>query len=312
MSEAFVVALAQVNMRAMTEQTERRVRVAMIQRRLRESREETIAATLEGVREAAKRGAHFVCLQELFCDPYFCQKEDPSAFDLAEPMTGALLSTMSALAKECGVSMMVPFFEKRAPGIFHNSAVILGPAGETLGHYRKMHIPDDPQFMEKYYFTPGDLGYMALSTPQIKIGPLICWDQWYPEAARLTAMKGAELLCYPTAIGWLEEEKASEGEAQLDAWRTIQRSHAIANGVFVLATNRVGVEQQGDSKIEFWGHSLVVDPLGRILAEAGEDEEVLVCDLDLGLIGETRKWWPFFRDRRIDSFHDLTKRWSDS
>lgn len=285
------------------------VRIGLVQTRLRETKEATIQATIDGVVRAKKEGARFVCLQELFSDPYFCQKEDPGAFELAEAKDGPLLKQMAEVARQCEVGMMVPFFEKRAPGIFHNSALIIGPDGQTLGHYRKMHIPDDPQFMEKYYFTPGDLGYQAVDTPGLRVGPLICWDQWFPEAARLTAMAGAEVLLYPTAIGWLSSEKKSEGAAQLSAWQTIQRSHAISNGVFVVAVNRVGTEGPKESGIEFWGHSFVVDPFGRVIAEAGEDEEVLVCDLDLDLIAETRKWWPFFRDRRIDSYGDLQKRW---
>lgn len=288
------------------------VRIGLIQRSVHSSREQSIEAARAGVLDAAKQGAELVCLQELFCDPYFCQTEDPQAFDLAEPADGSFTERMAQLAKEASVSLVVPFFEKRAPGLFHNSCLLLGPGGERLGLYRKMHIPDDPQFMEKYYFTPGDLGFMAVDTPVGKVGPLICWDQWYPEAARLTAMKGARILMYPTAIGWLPSEKESEGEAQLDAWKTIQRSHAIANGVYVVAVNRVGQEGPSETGIEFWGHSMVVDPLGRIIAEAGEEEAVLVCDLDMSQIGETRKWWPFFRDRRIDAFSDLDKRWLES
>ncbi len=287
------------------------VRLGLIQQRIRATRNETLDATEAAVVHAAGQGATFVGLQELFADPYFCQVEDPEAFALAESCSGTTVTRFSALAAKLEISLMIPFFERRAPGLFHNSVVIAGPSGECLGLYRKMHIPDDPQFMEKYYFTPGDLGYMALDTPGLRVGPLICWDQWYPEAARLTAMKGAELILYPTAIGWLPSEKESEGAAQLDAWKTIQRSHAIANGVFVMAVNRVGKEGDPQDGIEFWGHSMVVDPLGRIVAEAGEGEQVLIADVDLSAIEETRKWWPFFRDRRIDSFSGLNKRWLD-
>jgi len=219
-----------------------RVKIGLVQRRVLSTREETIESTRAGVLEAVSQGAELVCLQELFCDPYFCQTEDPEAFDLAEPVDGPLLQRMAEIAKEAHVTLLVPFFERRAPGLFHNSSALIGPDGSSLGLYRKMHIPDDPQFMEKYYFTPGDLGFMALDSPLGKLGPLICWDQWYPEAARLTAMKGARILMYPTAIGWLPSEKEEEGEAQLDAWKTIQRSHAIANGVFVVAINRIGKE----------------------------------------------------------------------
>ena len=285
------------------------VRVGLVQQRVRASRSETLDAAEAGIVSAAEQGAEFVCLQELFADPYFCQSEDPEAFALAENAQGPLVQRFLSLAGRLKISLMIPFFEARAPGLFHNSAVIAGPAGQCLALYRKMHIPDDPQFMEKYYFTPGDLGFMAVDTPRLRVGPLICWDQWYPEAARLTAMKGAQLLVYPTAIGWLPSEKPTEGEAQLDAWKTIQRSHAIANGCFVMAVNRVGQEGASETGIEFWGHSILVDPLGRILVEGGEDEQVLVASVDLGLIAETRKWWPFFRDRRTDAFSPLNQRW---
>lgn len=273
--------------------------------------EENLRVSAERVREAAKKGAQLVCLQELFSGPYFCQTEDPAAFDLAEALDGPTVSTLREVARECRVTVSVPFFERRAPGLFHNSSVIVGPGGEILSLYRKMHIPDDPQFMEKYYFTPGDLGFSVTETPAGRVGSLICWDQWFPEAARLTAMKGAEMLVYPTAIGWLPSEKEAEGAAQLDAWRTIQRSHAIANGVFVIAVNRVGLEGPKESGIEFWGHSMVVDPLGRIIAQAGESEELLLAELDRSAIAETRKWWPFFRDRRIDGYSGLTRRWDE-
>ncbi len=295
--------------RVMSDKGPEKVRVGLVQRAVRKTQEETVAVTLDGIRDAAAQGAELVCLQELFAGPYFCQTQDPSAFELAEPSDGPLCRQMEETARELGVTLLVPYFEKRTEGLFYNSAWIFGPGGERLGHYRKMHIPDDPQFMEKYYFTPGDTGFLSVKSPVGKLGPLICWDQWYPEAARLTAMKGARILLYPTAIGWLPSEKASEGAAQLDAWKTVQRSHAIANGVFVVAINRVGQEGDPETGIEFWGHSLVVDPLGRVLAEGGEEEQVIVCDLDMLLIGDTRKWWPFFRDRRIDAFSDISSRW---
>ncbi len=285
------------------------MRVGLVQMADQGTRERNVARAIAGLREAAEQGAQLVCLQELFAGPYFCQREDPEAFDLAEPADGPTVSALREAARQAQVTALVPFFEARAPGLFHNSSVLVGPSGEILSLYRKMHIPDDPQFMEKYYFTPGDLGFMSTETPAGRLGSLICWDQWYPEAARLTAMQGAEVLLYPTAIGWLSAEKASEGEAQVDAWQTIQRSHAIANGVFVVAINRVGLEGSRETGIEFWGHSFVADPMGRILVEAGEDEEVLLCDLDLSLIGQTRKWWPFFRDRRIDAYASLDRRW---
>lgn len=298
----------------------RHARIGLIQSRIRPTYEETVSHTVERVREAAEGGAELIVLGELFTSRYFCQTEDPDVFALAEPVNGRTVATMSAVAKELGVSLVIPFFERRAPGLFHNTLVIAGPDGAPQGVYRKMHIPDDPQFMEKYYFTPGDgpsqaergnSGFSAFQTKTVKVGPLICWDQWYPEAARLTAMRGAEVLVYPTAIGWLPSEKAQEGAAQLSAWQTMQRSHAIANGVFVVAVNRVGLEGPQESGIEFWGHSFVCDPMGRVLAEADESEQVLIVDLDLALIEETRKWWPFFRDRRVDAYGALTKRWDE-
>lgn len=286
-----------------------RKKIALIQSRLRATRAATLEHTEGQVRQAAQEGAQLVCLQELFADPYFCQTEDPAFFELAEPFDGALGKKFSALASELGVVIVVPFFEKRAEGLYHNALSVLGPDGSCLGRYRKMHIPDDPQFMEKYYFAPGDLGFLACDSPVGRLGPLICWDQWYPEAARLVAMKGAQVLIYPTAIGWLPSEKENDGEAQLDAWKTMQRSHAIANGTYVVAVNRVGKEEQKGAEIEFWGHSLVVDPLGRVVAEADEVEQILYAELDFSLLGETRKWWPFFRDRRIDAYQELTQRW---
>lgn len=287
------------------------VRVGLVQTAVRPTKDETISHTLEEVEKAKNQGATFVVLQELFASPYFCQTEDPDAFELAEPLDGPTVTRLREAARRLGITLLVPFFERRAPGLFHNSSVLVGPDGGLLGLYRKMHIPDDPQFLEKYYFTPGDLGFVATETSFGKVGQLICWDQWYPEAARITALLGAQILVYPTAIGWLPGEKAEQGAAQLSAWQTMQRSHAIANGVFVVAVNRVGYEGTEERGIEFWGHSFVADPFGRVLAEAGENEETLVVDLALSLIGETRKWWPFFRDRRIDAFSTLEKRWAE-
>lgn len=287
------------------------VRVGLVQTRVGPDSAENIERTSTFVRDAAARGAQLVCLQELFASLYFCQTQDPDAFNWAEALDGPAVQAMAALAQELGLTILVPIFERRSPGLFHNTAVLVGPDGGRLGVYRKMHIPDDPQFMEKYYFAPGDLGFQAMATPVGKVGPLICWDQWYPEAARVTALLGAQMLLYPTAIGWLPSEKQTDGEAQLSAWQTMQRAHAIANGVFVIAVNRVGQEGDAETGIEFWGHSFIADPLGRILCEAGESEEVLVCDLDLGLLEETRKWWPFFRDRRIDAYGAINKRWAE-
>lgn len=264
-----------------------------------------------GIREAASRGAKVVCLQELFASPYFCQVEDAALFDLAESIPGPTTRAIGDIAKQAQVVVVTPVFERRAPGVYHNSSVVIGPAGEQLGIYRKMHIPDDPLFYEKFYFTPGDLGFIAIETPFCSVGPLICWDQWYPEAARLTALRGAEILFYPTAIGWHPSEKAQHGAAQLSAWQTIQRSHAIANGVFVAAVNRVGHEASSGGGLEFWGHSFVCDPFGIVLAEAGSEEEVLVVDCDLSRQEQVRRGWPFLRDRRIDAYAGLTARLLD-
>jgi N-carbamoylputrescine amidase len=289
-----------------------KIKVGLVQTTVEDDKARHVQKTLERVREAAARGAKLICLQELFASPYFCQVEDSALFDLAEPIPGPTSQAVAACAKELGVSIVVPLFEKRAPGVYHNSLIIVGPNGETLGLYRKMHIPDDPLFYEKYYFTPGDLGFKTIETPEAKVGTLICWDQWYPEAARLTALRGAELLVYPTAIGWHPGEKAEFGAAQLSAWQTIQRSHAIANGVFVVSVNRVGHEGPKDGGLQFWGHSFVADPFGVVLAEAGEAEETLVVELDLSRQEWVRRNWPFYRDRRIDAYGDLTSRFIDS
>lgn len=287
----------------------RTVVIGLVQMSTSADKSANVDKALQGISDAARRGAELVCLQELFASPYFCQEENAAAFDWAEPLDGPTVQAVARAARERQVTVIAPVFERRAPGVYHNSVVVLGPAGERLGVYRKMHIPDDPQFMEKYYFTPGDLGFQTVATPKAAVGPLICWDQWYPEAARLTALRGAEILVYPTAIGWLPEEKAEHGAAQRDAWQTVQRGHAIANGVFVAAVNRVGVEGTPDRCIEFWGHSFVCDPLGRVIAQAGEGEEVLLAECDLSSLEETRQTWPFFRDRRIDAYVGLDKRW---
>jgi N-carbamoylputrescine amidase len=285
--------------------------VGLVQTRVAENKASTLQKTAERVREAASRGAKLVCLEELFASEYFCQSEDHSKFDLAEPIPGPTTDAMAKVAKETGVSIVVPLFERRAAGVYHNSLVVVGPNGEILGRYRKMHIPDDPLFYEKFYFTPGDLGFVAIPTPGTTVGPLICWDQWYPEAARLTALRGAEILVYPTAIGWHPNEKQKYGASQLSAWQTIQRAHAIANGVFVVAVNRVGHEGPKDGGLDFWGHSFVADPFGVVLAEAGEDEEVLVVECDLSRVEEVRQNWPFLRDRRIDAYAGIGARLLD-
>jgi N-carbamoylputrescine amidase len=287
------------------------LRVGLVQMSTTPDKLSNLEKAATGVRTAAARGADVVFLQELFASPYFCQTEDAKHFDLAEPIPGPTTEALAKAARDAKVSVVVPLFERRAPGLYHNSLVLLGPDGASLGTYRKMHIPDDPAFYEKYYFTPGDLGFRVFETPKAKVGPLICWDQWYPEAARLTALAGADVLCYPTAIGWHPAEKAEYGAAQLSAWQTIQRGHAIANGVFVVAVNRVGHEGPSDAGLEFWGHSFVADPFGVVIAEAGEGEETLVVECDLSRIEFVRRNWPFLRDRRIDAYGDITRRFVD-
>ncbi len=285
--------------------------LGLVQMRMSADPADNLARAVAGIREAAKRGANVICLPELFLGPYFCQIEDHRFFQLAEAIPGPTTEKLGPLAQELGVVLIASLFEKRAEGLYHNTTAILDADGRYLGKYRKMHIPDDPQYYEKFYFTPGDLGFRTWQTRHARAGVLICWDQWYPEAARLTALGGADILFYPTAIGWLPPEKAEYGAAQQNAWETMQRSHAIANGVFVAAVNRVGLEQEGDKAIEFWGGSFVADPGGRILAKAGQGEEVLVVPCDLGLVDVTRTHWPFLRDRRIDSYAPIAKRYLD-
>jgi N-carbamoylputrescine amidase len=265
------------------------------------------------VREAAGAGARVICLPELFRTRYFCQREDAELFSLAETIPGPSTDAIGAVAKESRITVIVPVFERRAAGLYHNSAAVIGPGGGIEGVYRKMHIPDDPSFYEKFYFTPGDLGYQAFDTPVGKIGTLICWDQWYPEAARLTSLRGADILFYPTAIGWHPHEKAANGAAQLDAWQTVQRGHAIANGVYVAAVNRVGLEKPPDAAgIEFWGASFVADPFGVVIARAkGDGDEIVTAEIDPSRIEEVRRNWPFLRDRRIDSYQGIEKRFID-
>ena len=296
----------------MTSGTSRaQVAVGIVQMAVSSNKDANIDQAIAGIERAAGRGAEIVCLQELFASPYFCQVEDARHFDLAETIPGPTTERLADAARRAGVTVVAGVFERRSAGVYHNSAVVLAPDGALAGLYRKMHIPDDPQYYEKFYFTPGDLGFVACRTPRAVVGPLICWDQWYPEAARLTALRGAEILFYPTAIGWLPEDKPTAGPAQLSAWQTMQRSHAIANGVFVVVANRVGRETSGERSIEFWGHSFVCDPYGVILGEAGEGEDVLVVECDLGSVEAARRSWPFFRDRRIDAYTGITRRWID-
>lgn len=266
------------------------------------------------VEEAAKSGAEVVCLPELFQTQYFCQREDIALFDLAETIPGPTTETLSKIAKARGVVIVAPLFERRAPGVYHNSAAIIDANGEVVGLYRKMHIPDDPAYYEKFYFTPGDLGFRAFNTQVGRIATLICWDQWYPEGARLAALQGPSILFYPTAIGWHPAEKEQYGPSQRDAWRTIQRGHAIANGVYVAAVNRVGLEKTSDAGagLEFWGSTFICDPFGVVLAEAStEREETLLVEIDLARIEDVRRNWPFLRDRRIDAYSQITNRFLD-
>ena len=266
------------------------------------------------IRKAAKQGAQVVCLPELFLSEYFCQSEDHAHFQLAEPIPGPTTKKMEALAKELKVVLIASLFERRAPGLYHNTTAIINANGKYLGKYRKMHIPDDPAFYEKFYFTPGDLGFRSWSTEAGNFGVLICWDQWYPEAARLTALQGAEMIFYPTAIGWHPSEKKKFGTKQRESWQLAQRAHALANGVYVMGVNRIGHEAPvGGDGLEFWGSSFIAAPDGSLLAEASVDrEEVLLATLDLSQIDTQRTHWPFFRDRRIDAYEGLTKRYGDA
>jgi N-carbamoylputrescine amidase len=262
------------------------------------------------IREAAARGAQIICLQELFRSQYFCREENADFFELAEPIPGPSTEALSKLARGLNVAIIGSLFERRAAGVYHNTAAVIDADGSLLGKYRKMHIPDDPLYFEKFYFTPGDLGFPNFDTRFGRIAVLVCWDQWYPEGARLASLGGANILFYPTAIGWHPAEKQEFGAAQLDAWRTIQRSHAIANGVFVAAVNRVGFEGAPQSGLEFWGHSFVCDPFGQVLAEASADkEEILIVECDPSRVEEVRRNWPFLRDRRIDAYSPILERW---
>ena len=285
-------------------------RIGLVQMACSTDPEQNLDNAVVRIREAAALGAQIVCLQELFRSQYFCRKEDAELFNLAEPIPGASTEVIGRIAKETGTVVVASLFERRAAGLYHNTAAVLNADGALLGLYRKMHIPDDPLYYEKFYFTPGDLGFKNFDTAYGRIGVLVCWDQWYPEAARLTAMHGADVLFYPTAIGWHPHEKTAHGAAQLAAWQTIQRSHAIANGIYVAAVNRVGLEGQPGDDLEFWGHSFVSDPFGVVVAEASQErEEILVVECDPLHAEEVRRNWPFFRDRRVDAFGPITSRW---
>ena len=290
----------------------RHVRVGIVQMRCDPDPAVNLARALDGIADAASQRATIVCLPELFRTQYFCQREDPALFDLAEPIPGPTTDAVARLAADRRVVVVASLFERRAAGLYHNTAVVIDADGTLRGRYRKMHIPDDPLYYEKFYFTPGDLGFVATSTAVGPVGTLVCWDQWYPEAARLTALAGAELLFYPTAIGWHPAERAEHGDAQHDAWRTMQRAHAIANGVYVAAVNRVGHEGPPDGGLTFWGSSFLCDPFGVVLAEAPSDvETVLVADCDRRHQEDVRRNWPFLRDRRIDAYSGIEQRFLD-
>jgi N-carbamoylputrescine amidase len=292
----------------------RPLKVGLVQMAMGEAPEPNLAKAIDGVRDAAKRGAQLVVLPELFRSRYFCQSEDAAQFELAEAIPGPSTDVLGKLAAELKITLVASLFEKRAAGLYHNTAAVLDAEHGYLGKYRKMHIPDDPRYYEKYYFTPGDLGFKVFATRPAQLGVLVCWDQWYPEAARLTAMQGAELLIYPTAIGWHPEEKAEFGERQHGAWETVQRGHAVANGCFVIAVNRTGFEPdpRGTGGIEFWGQSFIAGTDGRILVRAPVDREIVIVEeLDLAEIDAVRAGWPFFRDRRIDAYSGITQRFGN-
>ena len=290
----------------------RALKIGLVQTACSSDSGANLKKTLAAVEAAAAQGARIVCTQELFRSQYFCQSEDHKYFDLAEPIPGPSTEAFQALAKSRAVVVIASLFERRAPGLYHNTAAIIDADGTLLGCYRKMHIPDDPLYYEKFYFTPGDVGFRTWHTRYAKIGVLICWDQWYPEAARLTALQGAEILFYPTAIGWHPEERAQLGEQQHEAWETIQRGHAIANGCYVAASNRIGHEKLSGDGIQFWGQSFVAGPAGEVLTRASSDrEETLVVALDMAKVDSTRTHWPFLRDRRIDAYGDLARRFID-
>ena len=297
----------------------RKYNVGLVQMSMGADPEANLESALSHIREAARRGANVICLPELFRAQYFCQREDTNLFDLAEAIPGPSTTRIAEVARETGTVVIASLFERRAAGLYHNTAVTFHTDGSIASVYRKMHIPDDPLYYEKYYFTPGDLGFKAVDTGFGRVGTLVCWDQWYPEGARLTALQGAETLFYPTAIGWHPAEKSEFGAAQYDAWQTIQRGHAIANGVYVAGVNRVGFEN-GDINgnraegpgLEFWGGSFLADPFGRIVAKASHtDEEILIAEINPVLLEDTRRNWPFLRDRRIDAYGQITQRFID-
>ena len=286
----------------------KKVKIGIIQSKISDNIESNIISAIKSIKKAASKKARIICLPELFLSTYFCQTENHSNFKLAEKIPGKITNIFSNLANELGVILILSLFEKRTSGFYHNTTIIINERGKILAKYRKMHIPDDPGYYEKFYFTPGDLGFKSVKTKFGKIGPLICWDQWFPEAARLTALKGAQIIIYPTAIGWHPKEKKKFGKSQLDSWITMQKSHAIANGTFVVAINRVGTERKGRKKIEFWGNSMVINPSGQIIGKLSNNkQQILIREIDYKKIDNAREHWPFLRDRRIDFYKGILK-----
>ena len=286
----------------------KKVKIGIIQSKISDNFKKNLISAIKSIKKAASKKAKIICMPELFLSNYFCQTESHSNFKLAEKIPGKTTKIFCELAKELQIVLMISLFEKKTHGFYHNTSIVISEKGKILSKYRKMHIPDDPGYYEKFYFTPGDLGFKSVKTKFGKIGPLICWDQWFPEAARLTALKGAQIIFYPTAIGWHPKEKREFGKAQLNSWITMQKSHAIANGTYVVAVNRVGVEKKGNKKIEFWGNSMIIDPSGEIIGELGnKKEEILIREIDYKKIDTTREHWPFLRDRRIDFYKGILK-----
>ena len=282
--------------------------IGIIQSKILNNYNSNLKAVIKNIKKAANRNAKIICLPELFLTNYFCQTENHSNFKFAEKIPGKTSKVFCDLSKELNVVLMISMFEKKTRGFYHNTSIIINEKGKILSKYRKMHIPDDPGYYEKFYFTPGDLGFKSIKTKYGNIGPLICWDQWFPEAARLTALRGAQIIFYPTAIGWHPKEKKKFGKAQLDSWVTMQKSHAIANGTYVVAVNRVGNEKKGNKKIEFWGNSMIIDPSGKIIGKLGNKKEgILIREIDYDKIDAAREHWPFLRDRRVDFYKGILK-----
>ena len=286
----------------------RKVKIGIIQSKISDNTQLNIISAIKSIRKAASKKAKIICVSELFLSTYFCQTESHSNFKLAEKIPGKITKIFSDLAKELGVILILSLFEKKTSGFYHNTSIVINEVGKILTKYRKMHIPDDPGYYEKFYFTPGDLGFKSVKTKFGRIGLLICWDQWFPEAARLTALKGAQIIFYPTAIGWHPKEKKKFGKSQLDSWITMQKSHAIANGTYVVSINRVGTERKGKKKIEFWGNSMIIDPSGQIIGKLSNNkQQILIREIDYKKIDNAREHWPFLRDRRIDFYKGILK-----